>query len=202
MVFHWTWMLARHHFVNQYKLNKYAIGKPILIKAFCHLNCSNYTNYTSKQFNESNYNQSSEASPTVFNCNAIRTRPSWRQHCRWKHFKKWAKKTLWWKYSVSILKPRQFMASVMFSRDLFLKLIAFFGQFSLAWGEIISSRREIYVFRAPKSQTQSSRIIIEWWIVSHFRICLAIYLSLVNYSNWQENLTITTLKVPQKQNWA
>ena len=54
-------MLARHHFVNQYKLNKYAIGKPILINAFCYLNCSYYTNYTSKQFNESNYNQSSEA---------------------------------------------------------------------------------------------------------------------------------------------
>ena len=30
------------------------------------------------------------------------------------------------------------------------------------------------------------------------RLSLSIYLSVVNYSNWQENLTITTLKVIQK----
>ena len=46
-------MLARHHFGNQYKLKEYAIGKPILINTFCHPNCSNYMNYTSKHLNQS-----------------------------------------------------------------------------------------------------------------------------------------------------
>ena len=65
------------------------------------------------------------------------------------------------------------MASVMFSRGLFLKLIAFCGQFSLAWGKIISSHREFYLFCGPKSQTQPSRIIIQFnQTISHHVLSL------------------------------
>ena len=119
---------------------------------------------------------------------------------------------------MSTLRSPLFMASATSSPDLSLKLIVSSGPSSQSPGKESlgkpqgQNRLAIYSFQRKPflsghfgfSLVMGMRVKMQKSIFPHqflnvspilISILLAIYLSVINYSHWQDNLTITTLKV-------